>query len=809
MLNFLLLCAKLNTMATEKCIHCGDDCGKYPVVWEGHNFCCHGCKTVYQLLNQNKLNKYYTIVDTPGVRVEKQEFGNKYAYLDNEEIISKLHDFSEGDICKITLFIPAIHCSSCIWLLENMHLMDKGVKNSLVNFVKKEVSITYNQKEISLRRLVELMASVHYIPQITLDKLNGQGKQKSNRSLLIKIGIAGFAFGNIMLISMPEYFSFADELEENFRNFFGWINILLSLPVLFYSSSGYWLSAFKNLKHKIINIDLPITLGILALSLQSYYEIISGTGPGYLDSFSGFVFFLLIGKWYQDKTYKSLAFDRDYKSYFPVAVTKVTDEGEVSTPLKNLKVGDKILIRNQELIPTDGIISKGRANIDYSFVTGESMPVGKKEGDVVFAGGKQIGSAVEVLVKKDVAQSQLTQLWNQNVDKDKAESRITSLIDRLSKNFTIAVLIIATATAIFWYFVDPSIALLTFTSVLIVACPCAIALSMPFSFGSTMRIFGHKGFYLKNTDVVERLTKIDTVVFDKTGTITYNRSKNVKLEDGELMLEEIVAVKSLARQSAHPLSAAVFDFLDVDEIAEVDDYMEIPSAGIKGKVGGLDIKLGSSDFVMCNKHDRDVFASEVFVSVNGTCKAHFVVDSKYRKGMQDVIETLKPGYELHVVSGDNDAERSRLARIFGSGEHLHFNQSPNDKLEYIRNLKRGSRQVLMIGDGLNDAGALNASQVGISIADDIYQFSPACDAILEASRFADLVKFIKFSKTSLNIVKVSFLISIIYNVVGLTFAVQGLLSPIIAAILMPLSSVTVVAFVTFATRIAGKRRFRE
>jgi len=796
-------------MESEKCVHCGDDCGKYPVVWEDENFCCHGCKTVYQLLNQNKLHKYYTIVDTPGVRVEKQEFGNKYAFLDNEEIRNNLLDFSEGDISKVSLFIPAIHCSSCIWLLENMHMLDKGVKSSLVNFVKKEVSITYNEKEISLRRLVELLASVHYIPQINLDKAEGKEKPKGDKSLLIKIGIAGFAFGNIMLISMPEYLSFGVELEEQYRDFFGWINVLLSLPVLFYSSSGYLLSAFKNLRHKIVNIDLPISLGILALSLQSYYEIISGTGSGYLDSFAGFIFFLLIGKWYQDKTYKSLSFDRDYKSYFPVAVTKLTEAGEVSTPLKNLKVGDRILIRNQELIPTDGVVSKGRANIDYSFVTGESMPVGKKEGDVVFAGGKQIGSAVEILVKKDVAQSQLTQLWNQNVDKEKAQSKITSLIDRLSKNFTIAVLFIAVTTAIYWYFTDPSIALLAFTSVLIVACPCAIALSMPFSFGSSMRIFGHKGFYLKNTDVVERLTKIDTVVFDKTGTITYNRSKNVKLVDGELALEEIVAIKSLARQSAHPLSAAVFDFLDVDRIEDVEDFMEIPSSGIKGQVKGLDVKMGSAEFVLCNKREKGAFASEVFVSINGNCKAHFVVDSKYRKGMQDIIDTLKPAYDLHVLSGDNDAEKIRLARIFGSDEHLYFNQSPGDKLEYIQGLKEASRQVLMIGDGLNDAGALNASNVGISIADDIYQFSPACDAILEAGRFADLVKFIRFSKASLNIVKISYLISIIYNIIGLTFAVQGLLSPIIAAILMPLSSVTVVAFVTFTTRITARSRLQS
>lgn len=795
-------------MEVIKCIHCGDDCGKYPVVWEGGNFCCHGCKTVYQILNQNKLNKYYTIVETPGVRVEKQEFGNKYAYLDNEEIHAKILDFSEGSISKVTLFIPSIHCSSCIWLLENLHLLDKGVKNSLVNFIKKEVSVTYNEDEISLRRLVELLASIHYIPQITLEKTEGAKKPKANTTLLAKIGVAGFAFGNIMLFSFPEYLNFREELGAGFQDFFSWINVFLSLPVLFFSSRDYLLSAYKNLRHKIVNIDLPISIGILALLFQSYYEIFTASGTGYLDSFAGFIFFLLIGKWYQDKTYKSLSFDRDYKSYFPVAVSKVSTDGEKSTPLKDIVAGDHILIRNQELIPTDGKVVKGFGNIDYSFVSGESVPVAKHEGDFVFAGGKQIGQAIQIEVKRDVAQSQLTQLWNQNTNKEKSYSHMGSLIDKLSKNFTIAVLIIAALTAVYWYIFNPSIALMAFTSVLIVACPCAIALSMPFSFGTTMRIFGHKGFYLRNTDVVERLTKIDTVVFDKTGTITHNRSKNVKLEMSDLTDQEIVAVKSLARQSAHPLSAAVFEFLDVDHIDEVENYMEIPSSGVKGNVDGMQVKMGSATFVLGKEQEGDVFASEVFVSINDEYKAKFAVDSKYREGMEDVVNLLSENRELHLISGDNEAERERLSRVFKDSDNLHFNQSPQDKLDYIQNLKNQNRHVLMIGDGLNDAGALNASDVGISIADDIYQFSPACDAILESGKFNRLERFIRFSKTSLNIVKVSYLISILYNIIGLSFAVQGLLSPIIAAILMPLSSVTVVAFVTFSTRIAAKAKLK-
>ncbi len=793
----------------NQCIHCGEDCGKYPIEWEDKIFCCHGCKTVYQMLNQNKLFKYYEIESTPGIKVDKQELGNKYAFLDLDDIKEKVLDFSEGDISKVTLFIPAIHCSSCIWLLENMHQLNKGIRSSLVNFTKKETSVTFNHTEISLRELVELLASIHYIPQINLDKIDSKGKKASNKSLLIKVGIAGFAFGNIMLLSMPEYLSIGEGIEASFRDFFGYLNIILSIPVLLYSSNEYWLSAFKNLRHKMINIDMPITLGILALFFQSLYEILSGTGAGYLDSFAGFIFFLLIGKWYQNKTYQALAFDRDYKSYFPVAVSKITNNGEESTPLKNLGIGDRILIRNQELIPTDGIVAKGHGNIDYSFVSGESIPVSKGEGDVVYAGGKQIGSAIEIEIKKDVAQSQLTQLWNQHINQEKRESRINSIIDRLSRNFTIAVLIISSITAIFWYIVDSSIAIVAFTSVLIVACPCAVALSLPFTFGTTMRIFGHKGFYLKNTDVVERLTRIDTVVFDKTGTITYSRSKNVKLEEGSLSDDDRIAIHSLARQSAHPLSAAVFEYFSDVDITDVQDFMEIPSAGIKGIVNGRTIRLGSREFILQEKDNDDAFASEVYVSIDHNFIARFTIRNKYRKGIEKVINSLNGLTSLHLISGDNDTERSTLNSFFGSDENIYFNQSPTEKLEYITNLKKAEKDVLMIGDGLNDAGALNAAQVGISIADDVYQFSPACDAILEAKQFDKLVDFIRFSKIAMKVVKASFGLSILYNLIGLAFAVQGLLSPIVAAILMPLSSVSVVAFVTFTTRVLAKRKMRE
>jgi len=788
-----------------KCIHCGEDCGKHPVMWDDKPFCCHGCKTVYQILNEKKLDKYYEIQPMPGIRVEQQEYGDKYAYLDLDEIKEKLLSFSDGGISKIDLFIPTIHCASCIWLLENLYTLNPAVVHSNVNFPRKTVSITFKDQETSLRQLVELLASIHYIPEITLDQLDEKEKRSSDRNLLLKIGVAGFSLLNVMLYNFPEYLPGGEQLEGSFISYFGWLSFALSLPVVFYSANDYYLSAIKGLKHKIINIDVPITLGVFMLFGQSTFDIFSGNGIGYFDSLVGLVFLLLIGKWYQGKTYQALSFERDYKSYFPVAVTKIIDGKEEHIPLANLKKDDHILIRNQELIPVDSKILNGSANIDYSFVTGESIPVPKKEGDMVFAGGRQVGGILELEVIKEVEQSYLTQLWNQDTSKRENESNLKNLITKVSEYFTVIILVVAASAGLFWLFVDPSLALFAFTSVLIIACPCALALTIPFTFGSTMRVFGRHGFYIKNADVIENLNKANTVVFDKTGTLTLNRTMKVEWMGQHLSDHHLAIIKSLASNSSHPLSTTIANSIPVKGEATIKDFKEIPAMGITGIVGGERINLGSKKFVL-GKEDKNPESTNVYVFIRDEIKGYFQIENQYRNGLETVIGNLRNKFKLYLLSGDNESEKKNLLPIFGEDTLLQFNQSPTDKMDFIKKLKNEDNNVLMIGDGLNDAGALMESNVGLTIADDIYSFSPACDGIIESSKFNKLDKFIRFTNISMKVVYISFTISFLYNLVGIYFAVQGTLSPLIAAILMPISSVSVVAFATCAISLSAKKK---
>lgn len=788
----------------NQCNHCGADCGKKPVMTGNHQFCCNGCSMVFEILHENKLVQYYTLEKTPGIKLEDLSYDSKYAFLDKEEVQTKLYEFREGSIAKVTFYVPVIHCISCIWLLEHLNKLNRGILNSTVNFITKKVTIAFNQEEISLRQLVELMVAIHYIPDISQQTLEKKQETPGDKSLLYKIGVAGFVFGNVMLYSLPEYLNHKP-LGESLGTFLYFMSYILLIPLVFYSGSDYLISAWQSLKRGIININLPIALGIIALFTVTTVDVFTLKGPGYSDSLAGFLFFLLLGRWYQSKSYEALTFDRDYKSYFPVAVSKLVNNSEISTLLGEIAVGDELLIRNKELIPADAILVGGTALIDYSFVTGESTTIRKNCGEFIYAGGRQTGGVITVKVEKTVKQSHLTQLWNQEEEKTRSSKSIVNLTDRLSAPFTIAILMIAFCGFGWWFLHGSlSIALKVFTSVLIVACPCALSMSLPFTLGSAMRIFGKKGIYLKNTTVIEKMVKIDTIVFDKTGTITKPDANKIQFVGDALNDKELAAVYSLTRQSTHPLSNAIARSLQYLEPVASEGFVEIGGRGIFGKVQNSNYKMGSREYVTGLKESEINYASRVYLSINNEVKGYFSIENQYREGFDTLMESLIGHFDIYLLSGDNDAEREKLSKYFDPAK-MFFNQQAQEKMDFIRELQLQGKNVLMTGDGLNDAGAFMQSQVALSIADDIYHFSPAGDAIVDATKLGQLYRFIRFAHQSVGIVRISFAISLLYNLIGLSYALSGHLSPVVAAILMPISSVSVVAFATFATNWRAKK----
>lgn len=786
------------------CYHCGQDCPDDSISIEDKNFCCNGCKNVYEVLNQNQLCNYYSFQDNPGIS-PSAVYEQKFDYLNDQDVINKLIEYRDEKFFIVTFYIPQMHCSSCIWLLENLFKLNTSIIESRVNFVRKELTVKFLWEKVSLKEIVILLASIGYEPQISLDTQENKRTVNTNRKLYYQIGVAGFCFGNIMLFSFPEYLSI-DVQDKLLKDFFSYLNFFLSIPVFLYSSSGYFISAFKGLKKKIINIDVPLALGILVLFLRSSYEVIFQIGPGYFDSFAGLVFFLLIGKILQEKTYEALNFERDYKSYFPLSVSIRQNETEKTIPVSNLRIGNRIIIRKNEIIPADSILINGDGIIDYSFVTGESHPNPKVSGELIYAGGRQLGGAIELEVIKELSQSYLTKLWNNDTFNKIGESFFTRFSNTTSKYFTIIILFIAFVSAAYWLTIDFNLAVHVFTSVLIVACPCALALSTPFTLGNSMRILGRNKLYLKNSYVIEEIAKVDHIIFDKTGTITHTGAADL-IYHGRILTElEKQIIKSLTRNSTHPLSKKIFDSIENKTILPVTNFEENLGKGISGIVYGHSVRIGSSDFVGDIKEKENNLQTKIHVSIDGFYTGKFIFSNSYREKIDEVINSLNSDFSLSLLSGDNEGEKINLERIFGKNSDLNFNQSPENKLNFVKKLQQSGKKVLMLGDGLNDAGALSQSNVGIAVTDDISSFSPACDAIIQGEELHKLPKFIKYSKNSVNVIKISFLISLFYNFIGTSIAVQGLLSPIIAAVLMPLSSISVVVFATVMTNFYGKKR---
>ncbi|PCJ95314.1 MAG: heavy metal translocating P-type ATPase [Flavobacteriaceae bacterium] len=789
-------------MNIVKCYHCGGDCDMSTIFFDDKDFCCNGCKTVYDIFSSNNLSYYYDLQSSAGATPSVVK--DKYNFLDEEDIVEKLVEFNDGNIQIINLYIPHIHCSSCIWVLENMNKLHDAVISSFVDFPKKMVRITYKNKFLSLKELVVLLAKIGYEPYISLDDY-GKAKQPTDRSLIYKLGVAGFAFGNIMFLSFPEYFEVSGFWIDQYKVLFRWLMFVFSLPVVFYAAQDYFISAYKGLRSNILNIDVPIALGVFVLFVRSTLEIMFDWGTGFFDSLTGLVFFLLLGKFFQQKTYSFLSFERDYKSYFPIAITRILKNGkEENAQVYDIKVGDRLLIRNEELIPVDGILINGNAQIDYSFVSGESEAVRLASGDKIFAGGKQLSGAIEMEVLKTISQSYLTQLWGNAVFQKDKSSSFQTLTDRIGKRFTIAVLSIALIATIFWSFYDSSKMFNVFTAVLIIACPCAIALAAPFTLGNMLRIFGKKKFYLKDTRTIEQLAVIDTAIFDKTGTITTAKKSAVCYEGLGLTLDEESLLKNTLRASNHPLSRTLYSMLKEHDIMILDDYHEHLGKGIEGRKAANHIKVGSAIFVG-NASEKNMVKTVVHVSANDEYKGRFVFHNEYRKGVSQVFKSMAEKMNVAILSGDNAGEKSRLEGLLPKGTLLLFNQKPKNKLEYIKALQEQNKKVLMVGDGLNDAGALAQSNVGIAISENVNVFSPACDGIMDASKFGQLHHYILASKKAMKIIKMSFTLSLAYNIVGLYFAVTGQLQPVIAAILMPLSSISIVVFTTISTNLMGRK----
>ncbi len=806
-----------NKSIIYNCFHCGVKTRK-ALIFDDHEFCCIGCKNVYQILTKNNLCKYYDLNNQPGnnIQVTNENYA-KFNFLEEESLLKPLLSFDSSELRRLSFYLPQIHCSSCLYLLENLHKLNPYIASSQLNFTKKELSVSYFKSTISAKDIAILLSALGYEPYFSLSDIrNSESKQVLGRNKrLYRLGVAGFAFSNIMLMSFPEYFDWGNDV-DGLGVYFQWFSFILSIPVVLYSAQEFYVIAWGGIKKKYLTIDLPIVLALVITFSRSVYEITTNSGPGYFDSLTGIVFFMLMGRYLQDKTYENLSFSRDYSSYFPLSAHVWHAGKEQEVAINDIKIEDQIIVHNQEIIVCDGILASGLAVIDYSFVTGESSPVTIKEGEWLYAGGRQLGPSIRLIAQKTVAHGYLVSLWNQSAKDNELhkkeipiETDENKYIHVASQWFTIGLFLIAIAAVLYWLYMDSSQILHVVTSILIVACPCALLLSVTFTNGHILSALARHGMYLRNATALERWRNTDVVVFDKTGTLTDTIQPDINYSGKSLTDEQLDIVAAVAKESIHPIARAISKFLDRVQVP-LEEVENVSGQGVEAVFGVDKIQLGNRAFVGLSETYvvgesglkeslQSALGSEIWLKFNKEILGVFRVKSRYRQNLEFMMTSVNKRAHISILSGDNSSEEKELLKLIPSNTPVKFDAKPHEKKDYIVQLQLMGKNVMMVGDGLNDVAAMQQANFSVAVTENVGFFTPGSDAIILGNSLNHLHELWKLAHRAKKVIWWSFAISIIYNIVGLSFAISGTLNPLVAAILMPTSSITIVIFTYLAS----------
>ncbi len=777
-----------NNKEVSLCFHCGLST-RNPLQFNGDlskSFCCHGCLTVFQIIEKSELDQYYSIKNDSDQRlfIPTPESKKNFHHYDEANFQSDFVENIDGEK-HIKLYLEGVHCIACLWLIEKIPQILKGVIKSHFDFDNSVVTISVKE-ELALGEVAKLLDKLGYTPH-PIKNEDEVSKLKANeeRSYLIKLGIAMACMGNILLFSISIYAG----LEGSLKATFNWLSFLISLPVVTYCATPFYRSALSSLRNRKPNMDLPISVALIAGTGSGLFSLLTNIGETYFDSLTSLVFLLLLSRYCLLKirqrgvTSSNLEY---FSSFGDVTIIKSLLNRESRSVLaKYVSVGDLLLISEGDIIPADGVIIEGNAFINTSLLTGESLPIKYAKDARVLSGTEVITGEIIVRVNSIGEKTKLGEILANVKKLSKKQTPFASLSDKVSRYFIVLIFLIATLTISYFTLIGyPLIGISRALTLLIVTCPCALALATPLSLSAAIQKLLKVGVVLKSEEVIEKLNKARNIYLDKTGTLTEGKFQVLEL-GCELTQNFKEIIWTLEKRGRHPIAAALrsyIEYLGPTSEREMTEWLETPGVGVTGIINNQKYHLKRTPAYMGAGTSVSLYEEEdLLISI--------VLKDKARIDSKKIISKLKSmGMNPFIISGDSKKEVEDLALEVGINKDQAFSEiSPEGKLALLSK----DPQSIMIGDGANDAMALRKASIGIAVKGSLDISLEAADIYFTRPGISSLCELLDTSVTAVKVIKINMIFSLLFNLVGSVLALSGIITPLMAAVLMPLSSLSV------------------
>jgi Cu2+-exporting ATPase len=791
------------------CFHCGLpnlEGNKYPVTILGftHSMCCPGCQAVASSIVDNGLESYYEFRTEPAARGDAALDNTlaKLAVYDEPELQEEFV-FDVGTDKEIQLTVEGITCAACGWLIEKQLAKTQGIKQVSVNVGARRAMVIWDDNVLKLSQVLKQLKTIGYESLPFQADSHEASYQREQKSFLKKVGLSGLMTMQVMMLAMGQYFDLFGNIDAETTKYFNWISLVLTTPVVLYAGSVFYLSAMKAIMARTVNMDIPVTIAILATYIAGFFTVNKPNAEVYFESICMFIFFLLISRFLEHRSrHKATQISSNMLKHIPVTANLWTGKETRSVLAKQLQVDDLVLVKAGEIIPVDGFIVEGSALLDESMLTGEFEPVSKQQQQTVFGGTVNQSGSFTLQVTATLKHAMVNQILRLQETALSSKPKVAMVADKLSRYFVVAVLTISALTYAFWAFQGNEHAFWITISVLVATCPCALGLATPSALTCAMARLNKQGILLKRADALEQLTEVSDIVFDKTGTLTHGEftiEKTWFVNNDKASSEKYRSIaKSIELQSEHPIALA-FDSLEThSDLVAVQDLKVMIGKGLSCNVGDNSYRIGSPRYIMegaqaesvSGQLTKNIQGANVLLSENDKLVAAFWLRDKLKEDVVDIVQALAT-YEQTILSGDTLENVTYVANSLGIKNKV-AEQAPEQKLSHIKALQTEGRSVLMLGDGINDAPVLAASDVSVAVGNASDLAKNAADVILLNPDLASLLHVISMAKRTKNKIKQNIAWALSYNILVLPFAIGGYLTPWMAALGMSISSIIVV-----------------